>query len=196
MAVSSRVKLVAFDLGGVLVNVDRKVDGAFFEGCDFENFTLGQLSSASYFSRVSNRLKQPLEDVEYRFRKMVTTIQGYESIIRALQIPFTFWSNINMCHFEHLLAESTLLLEYFSSARALSFEINTKKPAPFFFELALQRAQVKPEDIIFLDDCPKNVKAARQLNIDAHQCMCARDIWRILGQRNLMSIPKGLSLIA
>jgi len=41
-----------------------------------------------------------------------------------------------------------------------------RKPEPEIFHIALERAQVKPEEVLFLDDFEANLEAAKALGID------------------------------
>jgi putative hydrolase of the HAD superfamily len=49
----------------------------------------------------------------------------------------------------------------------LSCEIGVDKPDPRAYQILLSEVQVAPENCIFIDDKPENVKAAKALGIDA-----------------------------
>lgn len=46
-----------------------------------------------------------------------------------------------------------------------SFEVGARKPNPLIFKAALKKARAKPEEVIFIDDKLKNIKAAEKLSI-------------------------------
>ena len=49
--------------------------------------------------------------------------------------------------------------------RVLSYEVGSWKPEAKIYALALEKAGVKPEEAIFIDDQKKNVDAAEALGI-------------------------------
>ncbi|MHA1764537.1 MAG: HAD-IA family hydrolase, partial [Promethearchaeota archaeon] len=49
----------------------------------------------------------------------------------------------------------------------LSFQVHLMKPDPKIFELAIQKAGCKPEEIIYIDDGLNNVRAASNFKINA-----------------------------
>lgn len=49
--------------------------------------------------------------------------------------------------------------------RVVSGEEKTRKPFPEFYELLLKRFNLQPNEVIFIDDNLRNVKAAAELNI-------------------------------
>ncbi|MBA3871135.1 MAG: HAD family phosphatase [Anaerolineae bacterium] len=46
-----------------------------------------------------------------------------------------------------------------------SHEVGIQKPDPRIFELACERLEIKPEEMIFVDDVEENIAAAQQLGI-------------------------------
>jgi putative hydrolase of the HAD superfamily len=48
----------------------------------------------------------------------------------------------------------------------LAFEIGVKKPDLAAYQILLNRLNVLPEEILFIDNKEENVKAAKTLNID------------------------------
>ena len=47
----------------------------------------------------------------------------------------------------------------------VSYKIKALKPSPVFFEYILQKEKVQAEDVLFIDDGPRNVEAAHSLGI-------------------------------
>jgi hypothetical protein len=186
MAASAGIGLVAFDLGGVLANVEKNLDDAFFVQKDFEAFTCGIIDSDDFFFRVSKRLNRPMRELESQFRDMLTTVSHTETVVSRLKVSYTFWSNINVCHFEHILHQAPFLERHDALARGLSFELKDKKPSRSFFKKCIEKAAHPANRILFLDDCKKNVAVAKGLGVNAH----------LVGdQRDVISILKGLSLL-
>ena len=60
-----------------------------------------------------------------------------------------------------------------------------RKPFPEFYKILLDRYDVKAEEAIFIDDNLRNVKAAKELGIDAIQFTTANELRTELQQRGI-----------
>lgn len=49
-----------------------------------------------------------------------------------------------------------------------SFEVGVAKPDPEFFAIIVERLEVPAREVVFIDDVPANVDAARRVGINAH----------------------------
>lgn len=63
-----------------------------------------------------------------------------------------------------------------------SFEVGAAKPDPAFFRIALDRLGVPASEVLFIDDQPRNVAAARSVGLHAE-----RHVWP-LGVRHLRGV--------
>jgi len=188
------VQLIAFDLGGVLATVNKNVNQNFFATNDFELLTKGLICPETFFSYVSNRSGKGIRELKLEFKNMVRALNGAEKLLLSLTRPFTFWSNINVCHFEHILNQHPAFRAYDSRASGLSFKLRLKKPEMRFFETCLHASNLDPGSILFLDDTMSNVTAARHLGIPAECVTCLTDLTASLSQRSLISKLNGDSL--
>jgi len=68
-------------------------------------------------------------------------------------------SNTNPIHFEMVKTNYPLLRHFHDCV--LSYEAGAVKPSSKIFQVALQRAQCKPEECFFTDDILINIEAAR-----------------------------------
>lgn len=71
-------------------------------------------------------------------------------------------------------------LERFVRGHHPSYEVGARKPAPEYFERVLARAGLRPSELLFVDDRPENVAAARALGIPALVFTTAADLSRVL----------------
>lgn len=62
----------------------------------------------------------------------------------------------------------------------------TRKPFPEFYQILLDRYNVKPEEALFIDDNQRNVTAAEALGINAVHFTSAADLAKELDARNLL----------
>ena len=61
-----------------------------------------------------------------------------------------------------------------------SSELNVRKPDPDFYQLALEEAKVKPNEVVFLDDLGINLKPARALGMHTIKVIDANNALREL----------------
>lgn len=140
--------MLAFDLGGVLLDVHKEdIDPRFF-GPHFDAFVLGQINTNEFFDIVS----LPTKD----FERMCHLKKEPQELLSNIQTPIAFWSNINPVHHEGLARN------YYD---ALSYQVGFKKPDPRFFKRALEIAQLPANKILFLDDRLENIQIAKQFGI-------------------------------
>ena len=79
-------------------------------------------------------------------------------------------------HWRYLKKQKWDIWELFDEF-ILSHEIHITKPDPKMYELALEKAGCKPEEVLFIDDGLNNVRAASEMGINAI---------RFLGRDNLI----------
>jgi putative hydrolase of the HAD superfamily len=198
------VKVVAFDFGGVVAEASREVVLDFFKsslGLNDEEF---EEALASYRKRrVEGALSHEfwIEYAEYKGielvpnwvelyeQTMVKAIQplpGMVELIRALsasgyQTPLLS----NIPHDYAKVAHQTGLYDLFHPL-LLSCDIGYEKPDHRAYKLLLERAQVLPEECLFIDDKLENVEAARALGIDAVHFQGAEALSQALEGRGIV----------
>jgi FMN phosphatase YigB (HAD superfamily) len=52
----------------------------------------------------------------------------------------------------------------------LSYEVGYVKPDPRIYEIAVDKAEVSPNECLFIDDRRENIEAARQLGVQTIHC--------------------------
>jgi glucose-1-phosphatase len=77
-------------------------------------------------------------------------------------------SNTNPLHVEHLCAHSAFQqsLACFD-VKVLSYEVGHRKPDSRFYEQCVKAAECEPAECLFFDDMPENVRAARNVGMQA-----------------------------
>ena len=176
---ADHITIIAFDLGGMLVDVNKSaasvelglpdslVQQVFFNTPLFESFTLGKISARDYFDYASTHLKQRPFEVQCAFEKMLSTRPYCEHLLESLKSPFTIWSNINVCHYKHIL-KTTSILASRSMTSCLSFDLGYAKPDRAFYEACLEKNCAHPSQVVFFDDKAENILAANKLGIRGH----------------------------
>jgi HAD superfamily hydrolase (TIGR01509 family) len=171
--------LIAFDLGGVLIDVrplhlpgvpPSALQAAFFGHThagapEHTQVATGHLDARAWLQRVAARLARPRAEIEAAWRARLTLADGAEAVFEAVADADTVvWSNTDAEHFAHLRRWLPGAMTA-PGRRALSFELGALKPAGTFYAAALDRLERAPT--LFVDDKAENVDAARALGFPA-----------------------------
>jgi len=186
--------LVIFDLGGVVVEVesDRLVHqiaqllGRTFEEVQAHVYhpelllplELGRIKPQAYYEGLKRQL-----GLSWTYEQFIRAWNGMLSenrdVIWILQRLSTrhkllALSNTNILHIEHIKGAipSLTLFNYW----VMSYEVGLRKPDPEIYRLALQRAGVKPEAAVYIDDRPELVEAGRSAGLTAIRFQNSRQL--------------------
>lgn len=173
----AHIKYIAFDLGGVLAEVDwaplkalheeeHLIEHAFFIQNNHREFSTGKLSEENYFKGVASALSLNVSQVRQAWGNVVKSYRSSASILKHMSRPFVMWSNIDPLHFQVLKIELSIPKTVVEKS-TLSFVEGTLKPDPQFFLRGIEKIGLKAEEILFFDDQQKNIDAARNVGIQA-----------------------------
>jgi HAD superfamily hydrolase (TIGR01509 family) len=173
------IKAVVFDLGSVLEVIDDSVFPGPFErrhglapgslagACDFPGDpAIGAMTEAKVRSHWQDRLglsdDQADELMADQWRWYVGTLDqalyDWFAAVRGRGLAAGILSNSGPGARE---AERVWGLEEITDEIVYSHEVGLAKPDPAIYELTTTRLGVRPGEIVFLDDVPANVDAAR-----------------------------------
>lgn len=175
---------VVFDLGGVLVNYVgvarlRQWMGADLTDHDMHRrwlyspavraFESGQSSAEDFAHAVIREFALDTHAEEFlgEFPDFVEGLYpGAEDLLTAVgeRFPLALLSNTNRPQWEKLI-RTTNLRPHFRRV-FLSFEMGLMKPERAVFEHVAKELATAPGGIIFFDDNPANIEAARKFGID------------------------------
>lgn len=181
------LKLVIFDLGGVLVKVEpqqmfralaqetrqpiEKIQRSVADPSLLESFELGRITPKQFFVEVSRRL-----GTEWTFDQFVSSWNGILSedtrtswLLERLHGRYSLLvlTNTNALHDEHIRHTWPV----FSRAHhwVASHQVGLRKPDEAIYRLALRQANVPPEATVYIDDIAEHIAAARRLGVRAIQ---------------------------
>lgn len=179
------VKIVVFDLGGVLVRVARSWgDAARYANVtpipawadamalsDFPAFEAYQAESIGWNEYAQSlRSHFDLASVEQAMRLHDGILMGpypgtLELIVELKQagIQVGCLSNTNAAHWPHLSDSTQYPAVAELQVPVASHQVGLGKPDPAFFRHLEQLANAKPNEILFFDDSPTHVKAGTEL---------------------------------
>lgn len=170
------MKIVFFDMGGVVIretepeiftqiadqlHIDRQAIMKLRQDWK-DQMHRGELTAVEFAKKIAD-LFGVTDDILEVWRQVygskIETDNGVLAIIRTLRKHYRVGliSNITDIHAGELMKRS--LYDLFDPA-ILSCDVGLAKPGPEIFRLALDRANVKADEAVFIDDVQVNVNAA------------------------------------
>jgi putative hydrolase of the HAD superfamily len=164
---------VAFDLGGVVVDVVKDGLAAFsdvdaFFGARHDAFSVGALDADAYLAAVAHDVGAAADVVGAAWSRVVSWSPGGLALLAATcrWTRVLVWSNTDPLHWQ-VLGDDILAAGVAAADVFVSFRLGVEKPDPRFFARALAAAGLDAKDVVYLDDRADNVAAARGLGVDA-----------------------------
>lgn len=182
------IEVIYFDLGKVIIDFDHsraahellKVTplslgdaiAVLSDGELVSEYETGRVTSQEHYRKVCRRLQIEVSMEEFRElwgSMFLPEPLLSESFLRALKAHYRLilLSNTNELHFEFVTRHYPILNVI--EERLLSYQVGCMKPEARIFELAIEKAGVAPEDILFTDDRSENIEAAGRARIQVLQ---------------------------
>ncbi|MDE5835640.1 MAG: HAD family phosphatase [Paramuribaculum sp.] len=204
------IKNLLFDLGGVIMNIDRNHCMEAFKKLGMENTDnfLGEYSQTGPFGDLESgkisvaefhQALRPLlpEDVtdeqmdeafsdfllgipEYRLNALKELRKKYKVYILSNTNPI-MWNNRIASEF----AKQGGNLSTYTDGAITSFEEKVMKPDARIFEAACSKLNIKPEETVFLDDSEANTKAAAALGFETIHVAPGTEFTELLKDKGL-----------
>ncbi len=192
---------VVFDFGGVVAPADLAVVIDRFKALGFKNveeylnlvcqqgffgdFESGLIDEEEFRSRVSKEIGREvtMDECRYAYMGFFSTVPERNldlfKRLRAEGYRLSLLSNTNPFIMEWSLSKAFdghghSLDEYLDSLY-VSYKMKVMKPDERIFRMMLEAERVAPHRVLFIDDGPKNVEAARKLGINAIQAVNGED---------------------
>lgn len=127
----------------------------------------GQLELAGFYRAVSEilGLALPMDEFHRIWCDIFSLDEGMVSLGERLARKYGTWllSNTSAAHYQWIIHRFPRVAFY--RAAALSYELGVMKPARVYYERALHRLDIEPEQSVFVDDLPENVEGAIRTGI-------------------------------
>lgn len=125
----------------------------------------GQISPEILFQTLADLVKMSPNQVKEDWFALAKINDKVVSAIRLAKIHFkiVLCSNASSPFIRQIMKDNDL--EYLFDTIIISSEIGVAKPDPDFFIKTLEILKATPEEILFIDDNPKNTSAAEKLGI-------------------------------
>lgn len=188
--ISSSIKAIIFDLGGVILNIDYNKSIEAFESLGMENFhnvfsqasqtglfddlETGQISAQRFINCLLPHLKKGTSpnQVVHAWEKMVLNVpkENLDLLLKLREKYKIFLlSNTNEIHIPHVRRKwavaSELPMEDFFDKIYFSHEIKMRKPHPEIFQYVCEDQSLKPETTLFIDDSIQHIEGAKKIGL-------------------------------
>lgn len=196
----NRVRALLFDLGGVLIDIDfRRVTArwAAHAGVDEEAlpadlrdrliddpiyaaYECGRLGTQAFFRHLRKLLELPLDDAQL-LDGWNAVLVAERSGIRPLLLnaarhrPLYLFSNTNAAHHAVWANDYAAMLAPFTR-QFVSHVLGLRKPDTPAFHAVAETLGLAPEEILFFDDTPDNVRGAIEAGMPARLVHGNQDI--------------------
>ena len=196
-------KVIIFDLGGVILNIDYKLTITEFEKLGlknadsfyskkvqdpiFDKIEVGAISPKEFLEQLQKECDNAsIELVENAWNAMLLDLpQNRLNYIKTLKNNYQIFllSNTNAIHiraFKNKIgAEKWKAFSSVFDKMYLSHEIGFRKPDKEAFQIILEENKLKPNEVFFVDDSPQHIEAAKSLGINCHYLLEGEDITTI-----------------
>ena len=179
---------VIFDLGNVLIdwNPRHVFNDTYFDSIEKRDYFLNHICTMDWneeqdegrsIVEATQKLigqfpdwEQPIRDYYGRWTEMLNgpipeTVEIFRQLKESGKYKLYALTNWQAGLFDIALVRYNFL--HWFDGRVVSGEEKMKKPAPEFYQLLLNRYNVKAEEALFIDDNLRNVKAATLLGIES-----------------------------
>lgn len=191
---STKIKNIIFDLGGVVLDIDESI---IHNELEKTGINTTELSHSKEFIDIMSKFNTGIYTAP-TFRKKMKILLGQEKMTdqkfdslwnaMLLDIPHErieaieqikkhykifLMSNSNEIHYDLYIRDLQLRFGYrefdeLFNKSYFSFAEHLEKPDPRFFELILDHEHLLPEETLFIDDTEENIKVAKSLGINTY----------------------------
>lgn len=178
------IDTLVFDIGQVLVQFRWQ---EYIKELGFDEDIQKQVANATVLSKWWSEVDRGLEKLEFeaamiadhpelaeelvlffeRIEAIIATYPYAEPLLKRLKeegYKIYLLSNFGNFYFHQNLPKFTF--RKYVDGELISYQIGSIKPEPMIYETLLSRFHLKPEQIAFLDDNPKNIEAARKIGMN------------------------------
>lgn len=209
---ASQPRILLFDLGGVLIDIDfdralrawqplsrlsfGELKRRFRHDGAYERHERGEITAEQYFGHLAAQLELDADParIEAGWNAiLVAQIDETLALIRAVRsrIPCHAFTNTNAVHharYPRMFPAVPACLD----STFTSYQIGYRKPERRAFEHVVQTLGVPASSILFFDDAPANVEGARQAGLQAVHVRSPADVAQALGslEAHLRQLPE------
>ena len=192
MALKNTIKAVIFDFGNVIIDIDlektyeafarltfkspKQINALFMESEVFRKYESGFYTDEEFRDVIRQLLSYPLNDQEIddAWNALLLTVpKNRIDFLEQLKHKYSIYllSNTNNIHIEKCTQyfRSAFGIHNFQSLFSetfLSYKLGLSKPDYKIYNKVLCDLNIKPHEVLFLDDNQENIKIAQELGIN------------------------------
>jgi putative hydrolase of the HAD superfamily len=204
------IKNLLFDLGGVIMDIEKKncvsafeqlglknaadYFGEYSQQGPFEALESGSITAEQFHAQLRGHFDKEVSDadIDHAFNCFLTGIPVHRlENLRALRKKYGIYllSNTNVIMWNSRIAEEFTKegqkREDYFDGMVTSFDAKCLKPGAKIFEYAQTTLGIEPSETLFLDDSKANCEAARALGWNAAEVKPGTEFAEILAQLGL-----------
>lgn len=201
------IEFVYFDLGNILVRFDVEiaisnvarlaglsdevVRSSVYESGLQDDYECGRMSGEAYAEMARERLgvdsrTLPTKPFLEAISDMFTPIDGMVELVRSVHRMVGrvgLLSNTCEAHWDWISRQSWQIGSLPFDPLIVSYEVGAMKPDDAIYHAAEQGAGIISEGLLFLDDKPENVAAARNRGWQAEHCFGGAEAQRVIANK-------------
>lgn len=190
-----KIKAIIFDFGGVILNIDynrtkqeflklgiKNIDNFYSQKKQTNIFNLiekGKITEKDFLKQIKKQTKDStLNQIICAWNSMLLDLPKERlNLIASLKKKYQIYllSNTNVIHIEYLtkILSQDSWKEFYNLFDKIyfSYEIGMRKPDFEIFEYVLRKEKLTSREVLFIDDSPQHIEAAKKLGIHAY-CLC------------------------
>ena len=199
------IKNLLFDLGGVIMDLDRmravralealgmpnasQILGEYAQSGPFGALESGAINVDEFHRQMASYIDKDVdyEDIDKAFISFLVGIPVHRlEKLLSLKKDFSIYllSNTNVLMWEteikRQFRQQGLEIDDYFDGIVTSFEAKTMKPSPEIFRYTEKKLGIVPDETLFLDDSQANCEAARQLGWHAVVVPCGKEFSDVL----------------
>jgi glucose-1-phosphatase len=205
------IRLFVFDLGNVILPFEHRQitvklheasriqdritpEGMFQYMFDIDKglvnpYEEGRMTSMEFFGRLRERYKLELEYEEFQdiWNQIFWENPDVNDMILYLKdkgYPIFLLSNTNELHFSYITARYPIV--HSLDEWILSYEVGAKKPKQQIFdEIFEKRKDLNRDEVLYIDDIPGYVEAAKGYGLQGFVFKDVKDLWELLKENSI-----------
>ncbi len=187
------IKNIVFDMGGVLINLNKNhciaafnkigftdIDlyiGKYIQNGLFLSYEKGEIDTTLFLEKIQEHIGKQVafNEITDAWCAMLLDIPAYKlSLLRTLRKKYrTFMlSNTNAIHFDKITQDyfekDGFALQHYFEKCYLSYQMKCVKPTDAIYLAMLNDAQILASETLFIDDSAENIESAKKLGFHTY----------------------------
>ena len=149
----------------------------------------GLMSSIDFFARLRERYKLDLDFEEFKdiWNLIFQENAEVNDLILFLKkegYPLFLLSNTNELHFSYIMERYPIV--HSLDEWILSYEVGAKKPKQKIYDVIFEKNKdVKRDEVLYIDDIPEYVEAAKGFGLQGLVFKDAKDVWELIRENSI-----------